>query len=117
VGACDRRALQTLAIPRAQVARAIGRAAPGAKAFELVAKRGATVNGIASGPFLEGTFRTDEHRIKVTVHDDGRWSYDDTTLLAIKGQAKPFERRDTATLVKIAEPAPNAAAWKGAAAS
>ncbi len=42
---------QTLAIPRAQVALAYGEATADAKEFELVAKRGSTVNGIASGAF------------------------------------------------------------------
>ncbi len=46
----------------------------------------------------------------MTVHADGKWSYDETTILEIKGQAAPFEHRDTATLVKIAEPTPNPAA-------
>ncbi len=106
---------QTLAIPRAQVALAIGEAKPDATEFELVAKRGTTMNGIASGPFLEEAFKTIHYRIKVTVHPDGRWSYDETTLLDIKGQTKTFEHRDTATLVKIAEPTPNPSARKAAA--
>ena len=101
---------QTLAIPRAQVALAIGEAAPDAQEFEVVAKRGTTLNGIASGPFLEEAFKTVHYRIKVTVHPDGRWSYDETTLLEIKGRTEPFEHRDAATLVKIAEPTPNPAA-------
>ncbi len=101
---------QSLAIPRAQVALAYGEAKADAREFELVAKRGETTNGIASGPFLEHAFKTKHYRIKVTVHDDGKWSYDETTILEIKGQAEPFEHRDTATLVKIAEPTPNPAA-------
>jgi hypothetical protein len=105
---------QTLAIPRAQVALAIGEAAPDAKEFEVVAKRGTTMNGIASGPFLEEAFRTIHYRIKVTVHDDRRWSYDETTLIEVRGQNGPFEHRDTNTLVRIAEPTPNAAARKAA---
>ncbi|WP_113889732.1 FABP family protein [Roseiarcus fermentans] len=108
--------VQTLAIPRAQVALAIGEAKPDDTEFELVAKRGETVNGIASGPFLEHAFKTIHYRIKVTVHADGRWSYDETTLLQVKGRAEPFEHTDTATLVKIAEPTPNPAARKAASA-
>ncbi len=101
---------QTLAIPRAQVALAIGEAAPDATEFELVAKRGETMNGIASGPFLEEAFKTVHYRIKVAVRPDGRWTYDETTLLEVKGRTEPFEHRDTAILVKIAEPTPNPAA-------
>jgi hypothetical protein len=106
---------QTLAIPRAQVALAIGEARPDAREFELVAKRGTSINGIASGPFLEEAFRTDHYRIKVTVHDDGRWSYEETTLLSIKGQTEQFEHRDTNTLVRIAGPTPNPAARRASA--
>jgi hypothetical protein len=105
---------QTLAIPRAQVALAIGEATPNAKEFELVAKRGTTANGIASGPFLEEAFKTTHYRIKVSVHPDGRWSYDETTILEIKGQTEPFEHKDAATLIKIEEPRPNPAAMKAA---
>ena len=48
----------------------------------------------------------------MTVHPDGRWSYDETTILEIKGQKEPFEHRDAATLMKIGEPTPNPAATK-----
>lgn len=98
--------MQTLAIPRGQTALAIGRAAPDATEFELVATRGPTTNGICSNPFLEGAFRTDEYRIKVTINGDGTWSYDETTILMIKGTTR-FEHTDKDTLIKIAEPTPN----------
>jgi hypothetical protein len=96
-----------LAIPRAQVAMAGGTAAPEAKEFELRAERGSTSFGICSGPFLESAFRTDGFRIKVTIHPDGRWSYDEVTVLTIRGRNQPFEHRDRATLKRIAEPTPN----------
>ena len=96
----------SLAIPRAQVALAIGTAAPDATEFEVVAERGTTANGICSGPFLERHFRTTSFRIKVTVHPDGRWSYDEDTVLELAGR-EPHHHRDRNTLVKIAEPTPN----------
>src|SRR5262245_41458678 len=40
--------LQTLAIPRGQIAMAIGKGSPDAKSFELVGQRGSDVNGICS---------------------------------------------------------------------
>src|SRR5215467_9726219 len=57
--------IQTLAIPRGQIAMAIGRASPDAKTFELTAQRGSPVNGICSNPFLEYAFETTEYRIRV----------------------------------------------------
>jgi hypothetical protein len=98
--------IQTLAIPRGQIAMAVGKAAPESKEFELVATRGLTTYGICSNPFLEEAFRTDEYRIKVTINPDGTWSYDETTILMIHGD-KPFKHTDKDTVIKIAEPTPN----------
>jgi len=99
--------IQTLTIPRAQVAMAVGKAAPDAKSFELVATRGLQTYGICSTPFLEYAFKTVEYRIKVTINDDGTWSYDEDTVLMIKGQSEPFHHTDRNTLSKIGEPKPN----------
>jgi hypothetical protein len=98
---------QTLAIPRAQIALATGNAGRDARSFELVAKRGETVNGICSGPFLEQAFKTLEYRIKVTVNADGTWGYEETTVLSVRGWEKPFEHTDHNLLRKVADPSPN----------
>jgi len=99
--------IQTLTIPRAQIVMAMGEASADAKEFELVATRDAESFGIRSAPFLEYAFRTVEYRIRVTIHADGRWSYDEDTVLMIRGQVEPFHHTDRNTLVKIAEPTPN----------
>jgi hypothetical protein len=99
--------IQTLAIPRAQVAMAMGRAAPDATRFELSAKRGETTFGICSGPFLEHAFRTDSYRIVVSIHPDGGWSYEEETILVVRGQDAPFSHTDRNTLRRIGEPTPN----------
>jgi hypothetical protein len=95
-----------LAIPRGQVVMAAGTAEPGATELELQAERGATTFGICSGPFLERAFRTLSFRLRVVFHPDGRWSYDQDTILVSPGR-EPFHHRDRATLVKVAEPTPN----------
>jgi hypothetical protein len=104
--------IQTLAIPRAQIAMAVGRAAAIAKSFELVATRGSETYGICSSPFLEYAFRTLEYRIKVTINLDGTWSYDEDTVLMIRGKSEPFHHTDRNTLAKIGEPTPNPLARK-----
>ena len=98
--------IQTLAIPRGQIAMAFGRAAKDATSFELVATRGAQSNGICSNPFLEHAFKTVEYRIKVTI-GESTWSYDEDTVLMIRGKSEPFHHTDRNTLTKIAEPTPN----------
>lgn len=98
--------IQTLAIPRGQIAMAFGRAAKDATSFELVATRGAQTNGICSNPFLEHAFQTVEYRITVTIGEN-TWSYDEDTVLMIRGKPEPFHHTDRNTLTKIAEPTPN----------
>lgn len=104
--------MQSLAIPRSQVALAVGKAAADGKSFELVARRGTTEYGICSTPFLEHAFQTVEYRIKVCFNGDGTWSYDEDTQLMIRGQTEPFHHTDKNTLTKVAAPTPNPMARK-----
>jgi len=99
--------IHTLSIPRGQVALATGTAAPDATSFEVSARRGSTENGICSGAFLEYAFRTLEFHLKVTVNADGTWSYEEDTILQVRGQSEPFHHTDRNTLHKIGEPTPN----------
>ena len=99
--------LQSLAIPRGQVALAAGHAAPDATSLVLSAKRGDTQYGIASTFFLEQAFRTDSYRIEITFNADGSWRYVQDTMLMVKGRSEPFAHRDVNTMVKVAEPTPN----------
>jgi hypothetical protein len=109
--------IQTLAIPRGQVAMAVGQAAPDAKAFTLRAERGAETNGILSNPFLEYAFKTMSYAISVTIHPDGSWSYEQETALSIPNQAELFRHTDRNTLHKIGEPTPNPTALAARAAA
>jgi len=99
--------LQTLSIPRGQVAIAAGHAAPDATELVLSAERGQTEYGICSTGFLEYAFRTDSYRIEVVFNPDGSWSYVLDTMLRVRGRPEPFLHRDRNTLVKVAEPTPN----------
>jgi len=99
--------LQTLAIPRGQIAIASGQASPDADRLVLKAERGQTEYGICSTAFLEYAFRTDSYRIEVVFNADGSWSYVINTALTVRGQTAPFDHRDQNTLLKVAEPEPN----------
>ena len=99
--------MQTLAIPRGQVALAAGHAAADASGFSISARRGETEYGIASTAFLEYAFRTDSYTLEVAFEADGGWSYVSDTMLAVRGQAEPFRHRDRNTLAKVGEPTPN----------
>jgi hypothetical protein len=99
--------IHTLTIPRGQTAMAYGQASADATSFELKATHGAETFGICSAPFLHYAFKTVEFRIKVTLNTDGTWSYDEDTVLMIRGQSEPFHHTDRNTLTKIGEPTPN----------
>ena len=99
--------LQTIAIPRGQVAIASGHASPDDMKLVLTATRGQTEYGICSTSFLEHAFRTDAYKIVVSFHADGSWSYVIETTLLVRGKAEPFLHRDVNRLLKIAEPQPN----------
>lgn len=95
--------LQTLAIPRGQVAIAAGHAEPGAKTLSVRAERGQTEYGICSTSFLDQAFRTDSYQLDVEFHADGSWSYVSDTMLMVRGRDEPFQHRDRNRLVKVAE--------------
>lgn len=107
--------LQTLTIPRGQVAIASGRAKPDDSKLIVKAERGQTEYGICSTGFLEYAFRTDSYQLEVTFNADGSWSYVSDTMLMVKGRTEPFRHRDQNTLVKVAEPTPNPLLLKQAA--
>ncbi|MDO4640554.1 MAG: heme-binding beta-barrel domain-containing protein [Neisseria sp.] len=99
--------IQTLTIPRGQVVMATGQVAPDAKTFTVKAVRGSTVNGICSNPFLEQSFRTESYTSTITIHDDGTWSYEQTTMLIVPDYKEPFPHTDHNTLHRIGEPVLN----------
>jgi hypothetical protein len=99
--------LQTLTIPRGQIAMAIGRAAADARSFELECRFGSPTNGTCSNPFLDHAKRTLGYTIKVDIHDDGSWSYEQVTLLQILGRDELFRHTDRNRLYRVAAPKPN----------
>lgn len=99
--------IQTLAIPRGQIAMAAAVVAADAKQFELVARQESDTYGIRSNPFLEYGFKTVEYRIKVTINEDGTWGYEEDTVMMIRGQQEAFHHVDRNLLRKVAEPQPN----------
>ena len=99
--------IHSVTIPRGQTILAVGKAAADARSFTLRAERGSTAFGICSNPYLEENFRTDSFTIAVTIHDDGSWSYDEDTVMVIKGSDEPFHHRDRNRLYRTAAPTPN----------
>ena len=91
----------TLAIPRAQVAMAMGSAASGDSTFTLRAEVGDPAAGILTNPWMDSHFHTTSWEITFTVHGADSISYAQTTTLHISDQAEPFAHRDSARLTRV----------------
>ena len=109
-----RTVMHTLAIPRGQVLLAAGVAEPDATEFEVAATLGAETFGILSNPFLDEAFRTVSFRMRVTVHDDRTWSYEEHTELRVRDRDGVVDHVDRNTLTRIGEPIPNPLAPRSA---
>ena len=97
----------TRAIPRGQVVLAGGVAEPDAREFEVTAELGSQIYGVLSNPFLDRAFQTVSFRMRVNVHDDGTWSYEEHTTLRIPGRDGLVDHVDRNTLTRIGDPTPN----------
>jgi hypothetical protein len=99
--------MQTLAIPRGQVALASGHAQPGDDRLTISATRGQTDYGICSTTFLEQAFRTDSYRMELIFDGEDAWSYDIRTMLMVRGTTELFEHRDRNRLKRVGPAKPN----------
>lgn len=88
-------------VPRGIMTLAGGKVAVDAKSFRLEAELGSQVFGICSGPFLDAEFKTVRYQIDVTIGEDGSFSYDEDTVMQIKGQSELFHHTDRNTLHKV----------------
>ncbi len=102
------RILMTLAIPRGQVAMAVGQVdSPDARSFTLRSSVGNPNAGIVTDDFLDWAFHTTSWEITFTIGDDDSWSYDQTTLLDVRGREPGFRHTDHCDLTRVAAAEPN----------
>jgi hypothetical protein len=93
--------MQSLTIPRGMTTFAGGKATASSRSFTVKAKLGSRTFGICSNPFLDREFRTLSFENRMTLGRDGSLSYDQTTVIRMKGRGKLFKHRDRNTLRKI----------------
>ena len=97
----------SLSIPRGQVVLAGGTADPDATSFSVSARLGDPHFGIVTSPFLDHAFHTVSYDITVTVHSEDEWSYEQDTVLEVRGTSGPFHHTDHNTLTRVGPPLPN----------
>jgi len=94
--------LRCFIVPRGVTVLAGGTVEPDARSFELAADAGSETYGICSNPFLDKEFKTVRYQLKVTIHDDQSFSYEEDTQLQIKGRKDLFHHIDKNTLKRTA---------------
>jgi hypothetical protein len=90
--------LRCFMVPRGVTVIAGGTVEPDARSFELAADAGSQTYGICSNKFLDKEFKTVRYELKITIHDDQSFSYEEDTQLQIKGQKDLFHHIDKNTL-------------------
>jgi hypothetical protein len=93
--------MRAFAIPRGITLLAGGQAEPDARGFRIVAELGSGTWGICSNPFLDEEFRTVRYELNVEHISDGVFSYDETTVLRMKGRPQDFAHTDGNTLHRV----------------
>ena len=93
--------MRAFIVPRGVSLLAGGKAEPDATEFEMSAEVGAETFGVSSNPFLDETFKTVRFVVKVTIHEDGSFSYDEDTVLKIRDAGELFHHTDKNTLVRV----------------
>ena len=102
-----RTVVHSLAIPRGQVVLASGSAEPDATEFEVSATLGSQTTGILSNPFLDRAFQTVSFRMRITLHDNDTWSYEEHTEMRVPGREGLVDHVDRNTLTRIGNPTAN----------
>ena len=97
----------SLSIPRGQVVLAGGTADPDATSFSVSARLGDPHFGIVTSPFLDHAFHTVSYDITVTIGSNDEWSYEQDTVLEVRGTSGPFHHTDHNTLTRVGPPLPN----------
>lgn len=98
--AVNKQLMKCFCVPRGINAIAGGTVESQAKQFTLQAQLGSATYGICSNPFLDAEFKTEKFEIKITIHSETSFSYEQDTQIKMKNHDKIFHHTDKNTLVK-----------------
>ncbi|MBL7714297.1 MAG: FABP family protein [Bdellovibrionales bacterium] len=97
----EKQVLRSFMIPRGVTVLAGGTVEPKAKEFQLAADAGSDTYGICSNKFLDREFKTVRYELKVTIHGDDEFSYEEDTQLKMKGRKDLFHHTDRNRLKRV----------------
>lgn len=88
-------------IPRGMSIIAGGTSDKDATEFTMEAKRGCETYGILANQFLDEEFQTLSYKVKITILDENSFSYNQETILQIKGKPTTFSHTDKNVLTRV----------------
>ena len=88
-------------VPRGITVLAGGVAAADATSFTLSAKLGDPQYAIGENKYLAKNASSLSYDVTITIHGPDSWSYDETTMLAMKEFPEPFAHTDHNTLRRV----------------
>jgi len=97
----NKQVLRCFMVPRGVLINAGGDAEVDSTSFHLAAEVGSETYGILSNQYLDGTYKTMKYDLDVHIHDEGCFSYKQTTHLWIPVNEAIFEHTDENTLTKV----------------
>lgn len=97
----NRQVIRTFMVPRGVCVMAGGEVAPDARTFTMSAEVGSETYGALSNPFLHQTANTDRYEVTITIHEDGRFSYEEDTVLDFQPLRQVFHQTDRNTLRRV----------------
>ncbi|MDQ7015958.1 MAG: heme-binding beta-barrel domain-containing protein [Gammaproteobacteria bacterium] len=99
--AANEQVLRCFMVPRGVLINAGGDAYVESKRLHLSAEVGSETYGILSNKYLDESYKTMKYILDVVIHDNGRFSYKETTQLWIPVNEALFNHTDENTLVKV----------------
>ena len=97
----NQQVMRCFIVPRGVSVIAGGTVATDATEWSVAADAGSESYGICSNKFLLEEFKTVRYELKVTVHEDGSFSYFEDTQLKMKGQDELFHHTDENRLARV----------------
>ena len=97
----EKQVMRCFMVPRGVTIIAGGTVEENASSFDLAADVGSETYGICSNKFLDREFKTVRYELKITVHDENSFTYEEDTQLKIKGKDDLFHHTDKNTVTRV----------------
>jgi hypothetical protein len=97
----NKQVIKCFTIPRGMALMAGGTVEENATEIKISAEQGSPIYGICSNPFLDKEFKTIRFDLKISIHQNNSFSYEQDTQIKIKGQDKIFHHTDKNYLIKL----------------